>query len=109
MNITETIEQYGKEFAQYIVDTALIKKKVDCASLRVLMIKHGMVGRSTQTIIGHTSKTGERYGMREDGTYGRYDLPRIKYTVTAQNGRGQQKLFVMWYEDEMNQIIEQLH
>lgn len=85
------IEQYGYKFVKDLLDILLIEKKVNSTKMRNIMIKHGIIKRTTKII--------------QPCSYHRNGY----YHIYARNGRNTIIFNLKLHEIEVQQIINELH
>jgi hypothetical protein len=108
------IETYRKPFISELLDIAVIREmKMDDASWRHLLIKHGHIKQSTKIIRSRSFVEVQEYEWRRVKETGgmirvRLDEPRISYRFRVYNGRNQFVLNETIKKEDIPQILEEL-
>lgn len=103
--IESLVQKYGKQLISELISMAVINRKINQDYTRKLLIKHGVIKRSTKVIRGrvYINKT---YGyVNNVWTNLGYD----SYTVDIRNGRNKIIIHFIFTDKDLPHIMEVLN
>jgi len=105
MNANELTRKYGKQLTRELMDVMLIDEQLSGTVAQKLLVKHGVIKKSTKIIYVRLSAVDE-YERQQDGRIGKTGNKIHKLYLN--NGRNQTVLGFEFSSNEIHTILEML-
>lgn len=103
----DLIQKYGKQLIKELLDLMIISRRVDSESLRLTLIKYGVIKKTTKSLKAYFSRYQES-GKLPNGKWGMINDWENKLAI--KNGRNQYVFPIIKFNDsELPKILEVLN